>query len=33
MQPRASLWLDIRGLDHLAPFLGFVGDELTEVGG
>ena len=29
----ASLRLDARELDHLAPFLGFVGDELAEVGG
>ena len=29
----ASVCLDVGGPDHLAPFLGFVGDELTEVGG
>jgi hypothetical protein len=28
-----SLRLDVRRLDHLAPFLGLVGDELTEIGG
>ena len=28
-----SLRLDAGGLDHLRPLLGFVGDELTEVGG
>ena len=27
-----SLRLDVRRLDHLAPLLGFVGDELAEVG-
>src|SRR6266446_1420516 len=27
-----SLHLDIGGLDHLAPLLGIVGDELAEVG-
>jgi hypothetical protein len=29
----ASLRLDARGLDHLGPLLGFVGDELAEIGG
>ena len=29
----ASLRLEARELDHLAPLLGFVGDELAEVGG
>jgi hypothetical protein len=29
----ASLSLDIRGADHLAPLFGFVGDQLAEVGG
>jgi hypothetical protein len=28
-----SLGLDVRSPDHLAPFLGFIGDELAEVGG
>ena len=28
-----SLRLDARELDYLGPFLGFVGDELAEVGG
>jgi hypothetical protein len=28
-----SLRLDVGGPDHLAPLLGFVGDELTEIGG
>jgi hypothetical protein len=28
---RASLRLDVEGPDHLAPLLGFVGDELGEV--
>src|SRR6266478_6091918 len=28
-----SLRLDAGGLDHFGPFLGFVGDELAEVGG
>src|ERR1700722_7766416 len=27
-----SLRLDIRELDHLGPFLGFVGNELAEIG-
>ena len=27
-----SLWLDAGELDHLAPFLGFVGDQLAELG-
>src|SRR5262245_41671305 len=31
--PRGSVRLDARELDHLRPFLGFVGDELAEVGG
>src|SRR5580704_11214639 len=30
---RALLRLDIGRPDHLAPLLGFVGDELAEVGG
>src|SRR5215475_10139960 len=29
---RGSLHLDVGGPDHLAPFLGFLGDELAEVG-
>src|SRR5262245_37826762 len=29
----ASVRLDVEGLDHLAPLLGVVGDELAEVGG
>ena len=29
----ASLRLDVGRPDHLAPLLGFVGDELAEVGG
>src|SRR5262245_29176582 len=29
----ASVQLDVSGPDYLAPFLGFVGDELAEVGG
>src|SRR5262245_65566257 len=34
MQRRdASLRLDVRRPDHLAPLLGFVGDEFAEVGG
>ena len=28
-----SLWPNVGGPDHLGPFLGFVGDELAEVGG
>src|SRR5580700_7909837 len=28
-----SLRLDVRELDHLGPFFGFVGDELAEIGG
>src|SRR5262245_15406935 len=28
-----SVRLDVEGLDHLAPLLGFIGDELAEVGG
>ena len=28
-----SLWLDVSRADHLAPLLGFCGDELAEVGG
>src|SRR5258707_13558727 len=28
----ASLRLDVRRSDHFAPLLGFVGDELSEVG-
>src|SRR6202795_2390759 len=27
-----SLRLDIRELDHLGPFLGFIGNELAEIG-
>src|ERR1700684_277722 len=27
-----SLRLDVRELDHLGPFLGFIGNELTEIG-
>src|SRR5580700_10710081 len=27
-----SLRLDVRELDHLGPFLGFVGNELAEIG-
>jgi hypothetical protein len=30
---RWSLRLDAGGLDHLAPFLGFLGDELAKIGG
>src|SRR6516225_5153107 len=29
----ASVRLDVEGPDHLAPLLGFVSDELCEVGG
>src|SRR5262249_22647567 len=29
----ASVRLDVEGLDHLAPLLGLIGDELAEVGG
>jgi hypothetical protein len=29
----ASLRLDANELDHLGPFLGFVGDVLPEIGG
>src|SRR5262245_46468855 len=29
----ASVRLDVEGADHLAPLLGFVSDELCEVGG
>ena len=29
----ASVRLDVEGPDHLAPLLGFVGDELAKVGG
>src|SRR5262249_58937003 len=29
----ASVRLDVEGLDHLAPLLGFIGDMLAEVGG
>ena len=28
-----SLWLDARELDHLSPFLNFIGDEFAELGG
>src|SRR5262245_65889679 len=28
---RGSLWLDAGGLDHLAPLLSFVGDELSKL--
>src|ERR1700689_3918408 len=27
-----SLRLDVRELDHLGPFLGFIGDELAQIG-
>src|SRR5262249_61541618 len=30
---RRSVWLDVCLSHHLAPLLGFVGDELTEIGG
>jgi hypothetical protein len=30
---RSGRGLDAGRPDHLAPFLGFIGDELTEVGG
>jgi hypothetical protein len=30
---RELLCLDIRGLDHLSPLLGFVGDKFSERGG
>ena len=33
MRPRVSLCLDVGRPDHLAPLLGFIGDELAEVGG
>ena len=29
---RASVRLDARELDYLGPFLGFVGDEVSEIG-
>jgi hypothetical protein len=29
----ASVCLDVEGPDDIAPFLGFVGDELAELGG
>jgi hypothetical protein len=29
---RGSLRLNVEGPDHLAPFLGLVGDELAEIG-
>jgi hypothetical protein len=29
----ASLWFDASELHHLAPFLGFVGNELAKIGG
>ena len=32
-KPSDLFRLDVGGPDHLAPFLGFVGDELAEVGG
>ena len=28
-----SLRLDVRGPDYLAPLIGFIGDELAEIGG
>src|SRR5262245_30642530 len=28
----ASVWLDVRGPDHLGPFVGLIGDEPAEVG-
>jgi hypothetical protein len=31
--PAASVGLDVGGPDHLAPFLGFVGDQPAKVGG
>jgi hypothetical protein len=31
-KPRSSIRLDVSGLDDLAPLLGFVGDQLGEVG-
>src|SRR5262249_35885418 len=31
--PHGSVRLNARELDHLRPFLGFVGDELAKVGG
>src|SRR5262249_17841812 len=30
--PVGSFWLDAGELDHLGPFLGLIGDELTEIG-
>src|SRR5215467_15346108 len=33
VQIAGSLRLDAGGLDHLAPFLGFLGDELAKIGG
>ena len=30
---RRSLWLDTRGLDHLAPFVGLISNEPAEVAG
>jgi hypothetical protein len=30
--PRASIGPDVRELDHLAPLLGFLDDEFTEIG-
>ena len=33
MERQPSLRLDIRGLDHLGPLLGFVSDEFAEIGG
>src|SRR5262245_13565528 len=33
MECRRSVWLDVCRSHHLAPLLGFVGDELTEIGG
>src|SRR5215813_5784687 len=32
MWPFRSLRLDARKLDHPGPFLGFLGDEVTEIG-
>src|SRR5262245_52615962 len=33
IETAASFRLDVSGPDHLAPLLGFLGDELGEVGG
>src|SRR5262245_40744207 len=32
MSARLSLWLDVCVADHLAPFLGFAGDDRSEIG-